>query len=240
MPKAHVEAPVSGSMVLAGVLLKLGGYGLLVVFPLCLASYSFIFTILLRINIWGVVVVGLVCLCSFDMKSLVAYSSVIHMGMVVVGIFRGRVVGYLGSVLIMLAHGFTSPGLFSLINFNYDAVGSRSVSLQKGLCSYFPFVSVFWFVLLCCNLSAPPSLNLVAEVFICVRILKFGFYMFVVVLLATFVSAAYNMYLYSCQQGGVFFSLGWSCSVYSRFMLSCFIHITPIFLSLFSVYYFYI
>ena len=239
LPKAHVEAPVRGSMILAGVLLKLGGYGLFVVFPLCLVFYSSVFSFLLSVNLWGVVVVGLVCLCSVDIKRIIAYSSVIHIGMVVVGIFRGRVIGYLGAVYIIIAHGFSSPGIFSLINFNYEVTGTRRVCIQKGLGSFYPVISLFWFVLLCCNMSAPPSLNLVAEVFICVRMLKLGFYLFFFVLLLTFFSATYNIYLYSCQQGEVTSFLGFSGGVDSSFILSCFIHVIPVFLSLFSVFYFY-
>jgi NADH-ubiquinone oxidoreductase chain 4 len=130
-------------MILAGILLKLGGYGLLKVFPLCICSYSGVFSFLLGVNLWGVIVVGLVCLCSVDIKGLIAYSSVIHMGVIVVGLLRGRVLGYLGAVLIMIAHGFSSPGMFSLANFNYEVTGSRNVCLQKGVGFLHPVISLF-------------------------------------------------------------------------------------------------
>jgi len=173
-----------------------------------------------------------------DIKRLVAYSSVIHMGVVVIGIFRGTFVGYLGAVLIMVAHGFRSPGMFSLINFNYEVTGSRNLSLQKGVGLLYPVVSLFWFLLAAANMSAPPSLNLFAELLACVSILKLGFFLFFSVLLVTFFSASYNLYLYSCQQGD---SLGFICfsgGVESSFILSSLIHIFPVYLGSVSLFYF--
>lgn len=240
LPKAHVEAPVAGSMVLAGILLKLGGFGLVKVLPLCMVVYCRGFNLLLGVNLWGVLVVGLVCICSVDIKSLVAYSSVIHMGMIVVGLLRGRVLGYLGAVLMMICHGFSSPGLFSLINFNYEVTGRRSVCMQKGVGVVRPLRGLFWFVLLAANMSAPPSLNLVSEVLICASILKLGGVLFFVVGVVTFFSGVYNLYLYSCQQGGVVSFIDFSSFMSSRFILSSFMHMFPVYLSVFSVFYFYI
>jgi NADH-ubiquinone oxidoreductase chain 4 len=143
LPKAHVEAPVSGSMILAGILLKLGGYGLIKVFSLCLQSWCEVFSFLMSINLWGAVVVALVCLVSVDMKSLIAYSSIIHMGVMVVGIFSGSVLGYLGRIFMMIAHGFSSPAIFSLANFNYEVTGTRRICLQKGVGMLHPLRGLF-------------------------------------------------------------------------------------------------
>ena len=184
------------------------------------------------------VVVGLVCLCRVDIKGLVAYSSVIHMGLVVIGLFRGTVVGYMGAVLMIVAHGFSSPGIFSLINFNYEVTGSRSLSLQKGVGLLYPLVSLFWFLLVAANMSAPPSLNLFAELLACVSILKLGFLLFLVVFFVTFLSASYNLYLYRCQQGDSLGFIGFSRGVNSGFILSSFMHIFPVYLGFFSLFYF--
>lgn len=174
------------------------------------------------------------------MKGLIAYSSVIHIGVMVIGLLSGSVLGYLGAVLIIIAHGFSSPGIFSLANFNYDVTGSRNVCLQKGVGFLHPVAGLFWFLLLAANMSAPPSLNLVSEVLVCVRILKLGGLLFFVVGLVTFLSAGYNLYLYSCQQGQVVPFINFNSSMSSGFMLSSFMHIIPVYLSVFSVFYFYV
>lgn len=228
---------MAGSMILAGILLKLGGYGLVKVLPLCVFSYCEGFNFLLGVNLWGILVVGLVCVCAVDIKGLVAYSSVIHIGMMVVGLLRGRVLGYLGAVLMMIAHGFRSPGMFSLINFNYEVTGRRNVCMQKGVGVVRPLSALFWFVLLGANMSAPPSLNLVSEVLICVSILKLGGVLFFVIGIATFFSAGYNLYLYSCQQGEAVSFIDFGDFMVSRFMLSSIMHIGPVYLSVFSVFY---
>lgn len=180
--------------------------------------------------------VGLVCLCSVDLKILIAYSSVIHMGLMVIGLFRGSVLGYLGAVLMMIAHGFRSPGLFSMANFNYEVTGRRNISFQKGVSFLYPYRRLFWFFLLASNIAAPPSLSLVSEIMVCVSILKLGGVLFFVVLFATFFSAGYNLYLYSCQQGGSALLVGFGGSLSSSFALSSFMHVFPAYLSVYSVF----
>lgn len=130
-------------MILAGILLKLGGYGLLKVYFLRVIVLVDLVNLLLSVNMWGAVIVGLVCMVSSDIKVLIAYSSVIHMGLIVVGILSGYVWGLIGAILMMVAHGFSSPGMFSLANFNYEISGSRNIALQKGLFMAHPLGSLF-------------------------------------------------------------------------------------------------
>lgn len=96
------------------------------------------------------------------------------MGMIVIGVLRGSLLGCVGAGLIMLAHGFSSPGLFSAANFNYEVVGRRHLSFSKGVGLLYPIRCMIWFVLLASNIAAPPSMRLVREIMICVRGLKLG------------------------------------------------------------------
>ena len=116
----------------------------------------------------------------------------------------------------------------------------RNLCLQKGIGTLYPLGSLLWFIILCCNMGAPPSLNLARELLVCAGMLKLGRYMFVLVGVITFLSAAYNLYLYSCQQGETPFLLRFGNALTSRFNLSFFMHAVPVFLSLLSVSCFYL
>ena len=102
---------------------------------------------------------------------LIAYSSIVHMGIMVVGVLSGSVVGAAGAGLMILAHGFSSPGLFSAANFNYEVVGSRHLSFSKGVGLLYPIRGLIWFILLASNIAAPPSIRLVREIMICISLL---------------------------------------------------------------------
>nr|YP_010958797.1 NADH dehydrogenase subunit 4 [Demobotys pervulgalis]WNB40545.1 NADH dehydrogenase subunit 4 [Demobotys pervulgalis] len=202
LPKAHVEAPVSGSMILAGIMLKLGGYGLLRVM-IMLQSLGLKFNIIwVIISLVGGFYISLKCFCQVDIKSLIAYSSVAHMSMVIGGIMTMNYWGFIGSYILMIGHGLCSSGMFCLANINYERLGSRSLFINKGMMSFMPSMSLWWFLLMSSNMAAPPSLNLMGEISLINSLLSWSWVSMLMLMLISFFSAGYSLYLYSYIQHG--------------------------------------
>nr|QPF22559.1 NADH dehydrogenase subunit 4 [Cyprinella lutrensis]QPF22572.1 NADH dehydrogenase subunit 4 [Cyprinella lutrensis] len=202
LPKAHVEAPVAGSMVLAAILLKLGGYGMMrMMMMLDPLSKNLVYPFIV-LALWGIIMTGSICLRQTDLKSLIAYSSVSHMGLVAGGILIQTPWGFTGAIILMIAHGLVSSMLFCLANTAYERTHSRTMVLARGLQVIFPLAAVWWFIANLANLALPPLPNLMGELMIITTLFSWSPWTVALTGLGTLITAAYSLYMFLMSQRG--------------------------------------
>lgn len=196
LPKAHVEAPVAGSIILAAVLLKLGGYGILrVIYIISPVRFSIKYY-LLGLTLWGGIITRLICVRQQDLKSLIAYSSVGHIRLVIAGVLSNIQWGIWGAISIIIAHGLLSSALFASADIAYSISNSRRLLINKGINILIPTISMLWFIISAANMAAPPSANLIAEIILITCSTIASKLIIIPVGIIRFVAAAYSLTIY--------------------------------------------
>nr|QOJ46784.1 NADH dehydrogenase subunit 4 [Eudyptes moseleyi] len=202
LPKAHVEAPIAGSMLLAALLLKLGGYGIMRVTLLTGPLSSHLHYPFLTLALWGALMTSSICLRQTDLKSLIAYSSVSHMGLVIAASMIQTHWAFSGAMILMIAHGLTSSMLFCLANTNYERTHSRILLLTRGLQPLLPLMATWWLLANLSNMALPPTTNLMAELTIMTALFNWSSLTIILTGTATLLTAAYTLFMLLATQRG--------------------------------------
>nr|YP_009990892.1 NADH dehydrogenase subunit 4 [Penelope pileata]QNN84258.1 NADH dehydrogenase subunit 4 [Penelope pileata]QXU60251.1 NADH dehydrogenase subunit 4 [Penelope pileata] len=202
LPKAHVEAPIAGSMLLAALLLKLGGYGIMRVTPLMTPLSNHLHYPFLTLALWGALMTSSICLRQTDLKSLIAYSSVSHMGLVIAASMIQTHWSFSGAMILMISHGLTSSMLFCLANTNYERTHSRILILTRGLQPLLPLMGTWWLLANLTNMALPPTTNLMAELTIMITLFNWSAPTIILTGITTLLTASYTLYMLLMTQRG--------------------------------------
>jgi NADH-quinone oxidoreductase subunit M len=197
LPDAHVQAPTAGSIILAGVLLKMGGYGFirfsLPMFPEASAQFAWL---IFALSMIAVVVTSLIALAQHDMKKLIAYSSVAHMAIVTIGLFAFNPQGLEGSVIMMLSHGLVSGALFLGVGVIYDRLHTREIDRYGGLAINMPYYALFFMLFTMASVGLPGTSGFIGEFLSLIGIYQVSSWVALVGTTGVILSAAYMLYLY--------------------------------------------
>ena len=197
LPDAHVEAPTAGSVILAGVLLKMAGYGFIRFsigfFP---DASEFFAPFIFSLSVIAIIVTSLIALVQEDMKKLIAYSSVAHMGFVTLGIFTFTVQGIEGGIIQMISHGIVSAALFLCVGVVYDRLHTREIARYGGLVSKMPFYSFSFMIFILASLGLPGTSGFVGEFLVLLSIFTVNTYFAIFATTGVVLAATYSLWLY--------------------------------------------
>ncbi len=197
LPDAHVEAPTGGSIVLAAIALKLGAYGFLrFSLPIAPDASHELSGFIIALSLIAIVYIGLVALVQEDMKKLVAYSSIAHMGFVTLGFFMFSALGLEGALVQMISHGFIAGAMFYCIGVMYDRVHSRQIIDYGGVVNTMPKFAAFFMLFAMANAGLPATSGFVGEFMVILAAVKFNFWVAVTAATTMIVGAAYTLWMY--------------------------------------------
>jgi NADH-quinone oxidoreductase subunit M len=197
LPDAHVEAPTGGSVVLAAIALKLGAYGFLrFSLPIVPDASHAMAPLMISLSLIGVIYIGFVALVQADMKKLVAYSSISHMGFVTLGFFIFNSLGIEGAIVQMISHGFVSAAMFLCIGVMYDRMHSRQIADYGGVVNSMPKFAAFFLLFSMANSGLPATSGFVGEFMVILGAVKFNFWIGVAAATTLIVGAAYTLWMY--------------------------------------------
>jgi len=194
-PEAHAEAPTSGSILLTGVILKLGGYGLYRFFIPLFGNFTYFLPLVHMLSIIGIIYIGLTCLKINHIKQIIAYSSIIHMNAVCLGLFTNKIISFAGAIYAMLSHSLISSCLFMLAGILYNRYESYYIENYSGLSYNMPYFSFFLIFILFSNIATPLTSGFIAELLILIDLSKYNLFIFFIFFTNYMLNTGYSIWL---------------------------------------------